>query len=647
MKANYIIEIQGLRTLAALLVAVYHIWFQKVSGGVDVFFVISAYFIAYSLSKHNSISILELVGYYSKTIRRILPSAFVVFLFSAVLMFAFVPYVYFNSEMKNSIATIFFIENWYLSISGSSYLSDEGFKSIFQQYWALSVQVQFYILFPAILLVLSNFFGSQNLSKKINLFFIPVAIASFLYALFITNLNPSWAYFDAFARAWEFIFGLLLFNNIDKLKLNKITATFLNVSAITAIILFGFFVPQTQPMPGLITLIPVCSACIIIISSRSDLLISPLATKLLAKFGDYSFSFYLWHWPIFIIVFNYNSITGNAHLDGLLVLLVSAIFAWITTKFVESPIRKSRFLSINFLRTAVFLCLVLFFESLISGFFVKHYYDIKRGELAKLESFYLSREFQSSERTVFFPHPLIIKQDLPETYTSGCHQRKLETDAITCSFGDESSSNLVVLVGGSHSTQWLPPLKLIAEQKGFHLISITKSDCSFTGEIYDTRYEPSSHCLAWNRNLNNIIDQLKPQYLVTTITRPSVDGEYVPKGYINAWATLKEISPSTSIIGIRDNPWFDFDPALCNELHNMSTAECSRPISNFYRSETTDYLEEQQVSVIVDFSDEFCPNAMCTTLTDDKLLKYRDRHHLSKAYSLTLYNKLESYFENL
>ena len=111
MTKSYISEIQGLRTLAALLVAVYHIWFSSVSGGVDIFFVVSAYFIAHTLNKYDNLNWIQVSSYYSKTLRRILPTAITVFCFTCLIVLIVTPFVNYKMEIKNAFSTFFFMES--------------------------------------------------------------------------------------------------------------------------------------------------------------------------------------------------------------------------------------------------------------------------------------------------------------------------------------------------------------------------------------------------------------------------------------------------------------------------------------------------------------------------------------------------------
>ncbi|MFC7766220.1 acyltransferase family protein [Leucobacter soli] len=154
----YLNGVQGLRTVAALMVAVYHIWFGRVSGAVDVFFVVAGYFAAKSLmrmaeSETFRARVQVMSRYWMRTLRRITPSAVVVIIGTAVASLLFMPHSAWQYAIPHGFASLFHFENWLLIASNADYLQDGMAASPFQQFWALSLQAQFYLLFPLLLFV--------------------------------------------------------------------------------------------------------------------------------------------------------------------------------------------------------------------------------------------------------------------------------------------------------------------------------------------------------------------------------------------------------------------------------------------------------------------------------------------------------------
>ena len=153
---QYLYGVQGLRTVAALLVAVYHIWFHRVSGGVDVFFVVAGYFAAGSLLRIVAQPgwrrrLADLGQYWLRTVRRVVPSAVVVILGTVGASLVFLPRSQWRAAGQQGLASLAMRENWHLIEVGSDYLQQGVAVSPFQQFWALSIQVQSYLVFPVLM----------------------------------------------------------------------------------------------------------------------------------------------------------------------------------------------------------------------------------------------------------------------------------------------------------------------------------------------------------------------------------------------------------------------------------------------------------------------------------------------------------------
>ena len=643
MRKTYIPEIQGLRTLAALLVAVYHIWFNSVSGGVDIFFVVSAYFIAHSLSKYDALTWKDISSYYSKTLRRVLPSALTVFCCTCIIISIAIPFVSYKMEIKNAISTFFFVENWYLAASGSDYLRQGESKSLFQQFWALSVQFQLYFCIPLVYLYakkLENSLSVKHLTTKVLL---ALFICSFTYSLFLTYSAPTEAYFNTFTRAWEFTAGLLLYHLGGNININERTATVLNTIAVLTIISFGFYWGKNYALPGAVALIPVLSASIIIITSKA-LYYSILKWRVLTALGDYSFAFYLWHWPIYLLVFQYLNIDLNPHLLGICVILISAFLAFISTKYVEVPFRMNSNLVHSDKTTYLASVISMTASSLfvVSLFFLFKSYETP--SLKALNAFYSEKVVPQLSNKELFPHGTVIKQDMRASYFDSCEQNMQNSTIVECEYGNKESNKIIALVGGSHAAQWISPLKEIALEQGFKIHLMIKSACSLTRSV-DEFYNPSQSCLNWNSNLEKRLIELQPSYIMTTVSRNGPIGERIPEGYVKSWLHLKSVLPNTKLVGIRDNPWFKFDPPLCLEVKKPE--DCSTLRSAFYNDDNVLPILSKYLDGLLDFSEQFCPHGECNTVLGNGLVKFKDKHHLTKSYALVFKPKLAEAIDNM
>ncbi|MBN9346890.1 MAG: acyltransferase, partial [Devosia sp.] len=151
-RQQYLMEVQGLRTVAALLVAIYHIWLHRVSGGVDVFFVVAAYFLVAGLLRREPVGPRAILEYYGSTARRVVPAAALVIVSTIGAAYFLMPDALWSAQIVHALASILFFENWWLARESTDYLQGGLATSPFQQMWALSLQMQVYLVFPLLYL---------------------------------------------------------------------------------------------------------------------------------------------------------------------------------------------------------------------------------------------------------------------------------------------------------------------------------------------------------------------------------------------------------------------------------------------------------------------------------------------------------------
>lgn len=642
--SEYRNDIQGLRALGALIIMVFHIWVHKVSGGVDVFFVISGFLMSSIILKAFFVhGVTNPMPFWGGIIKRVAPSAYVVLIATLMTSYFITSPVSIAGVIQEIIASALHVENLQLMRQSVDYLAADGLPSPVQQFWALSIQIQFYIILPFILIPLAYISKRKKTSLPLFVGIALLIFLSFAYAVVSVKSNPTMSYFNPLSRAWEFLFGIFSFLLVSNVK----TVKYRNVLGFLGMFLIiggAIFIPRGASFPSYVSLIPVLGAMFIIISGSSGngFINKILSNKVLVFLGGISFTIYLWHWPILIFYKDYSGSNTISLLSGLGIIIVSIILAYFSSQKIESPFKKipREKITLNFSVGILFflpvIILALLFKyqitSSINDSLIK--FEAKSIIPFSGDKIYLANEATKFDREEF----LVINKIIPASYTIGCNQEEKGVEAKTCSFGDLSSNKKIVLVGSSHATQWLPALDNIGKDNHIQIINMTKSGCSLG--VFETSDEA---CNEWNKRAIDKIIAINPYAVITNSTKTDVnEKEFIPDSYINSW---KEITANgISVIGIRDNPRFSFDVPKCvyENRHSLDINFCSINRTDILL-ENDPVANYRDIISSIDMSDMFCTIEKCLPIFDGKLI-YRDSNHMSVEYTrfieIALKNKL-------
>lgn len=331
------LDIDGLRALAVLPVILFHYGMVNIAPGgfigVDVFFVISGYLITGIIDREVTSGTYRLANFYERRIRRIFPALFAMFAMCMVCAF----WLNFPSEArdigKSILASIGFVSN-ILFYYSSSYFDQKMESNPVLHTWSLSVEEQFYIVFPLLLLFLNRFAHNMRLLALSVIF-----VVSLIGSMYAVRHDPSGAFYLVQYRAWELLIGSLLALRVVPQLNSKMVAELLGCGGIVAIIASVFLLDKTSSFPGLNALAPCLGAAAIIYSGNA---FATAAARFLGCWplrfiGKISYSLYLWHWPIFV----FYKATGEPDRTIKLLLIglcfVVSIVSW---KFIESPFRR-------------------------------------------------------------------------------------------------------------------------------------------------------------------------------------------------------------------------------------------------------------------------------------------------------------------
>ncbi|GEO13079.1 acyltransferase family protein [Microvirga aerophila] len=651
-QSSYRPEIQGIRTIGALLVAVFHIWGGRVSGGVDVFFVISGFLITGSLYRElQRRQSIDVIAFWGRIAKRIAPLAYSVLGLTLLVALLLMPLVRRESFLSEVFYSAFHLENIKLMMNSVDYLARDEPPSPVQQFWALSVQVQFYAIWPFLLM------AAALLARKlcsVTFAFVAVLAAVFLaslaYSIIQTGHSPAPTYFDTWARVWEFALGGLVAVVLPHLTIAPVVRFLAGWTGLLAVVSCGFMFSAKVTFPGYVALWPTIGAALVLVSGGGSMSLGAdrvLAWKPLVALGEISFSFYLWHWPVLIFYMIAVDRTKLGIIDGLLVIALALYGAYLLNRWVEQPIQRSAIGKYNAWHLHAmgtgWVMPILVTTTLWTLMLERA--DSSRG-LAKVDypggSIPASMETAVTPGIPLRPGPASAKGDLPRPTIEKCQQRPGVAELIVCTYGNETApTKTIVLAGGSHSAQWFPALEVLAHQNGWRIINIPKAACTLS---YTGRPTTSSDCETWRESALEYLTNLKPDVVFTTSTRPyrgaQVEGqkprrEHVPSAYVMFWSRLEELR--ITVIAVRDNPWPGHVVPECVEKNLSNVVACARPRDRHMNDvDPSTSLEPKPKNVeFIDLTDRFCDQTLCHAVGGNILI-YRDRHHMTATFARSL-----------
>ncbi|MGN6128895.1 MAG: acyltransferase family protein [Nocardioidaceae bacterium] len=679
-------DIQGLRAIAVSLVVVYHVFPKRLSGGftgVDVFFVISGFLITSHLLAHPPRSGRDLAAFWSRRIRRLLPASLLVLATTLVAERLVAPETQWANAARHIGAAALYVVNWVLAADSVDYLAAENAPSPVQHFWSLSVEEQFYFLWPLLILVLVGLavllrWSARRTATLVLTGLALVAAASLVWSVHVTATEPTSAYFVTPARIWELGAGGVLAVWISRRALgtDRTTAALglpaplraaLAWAGLAAIAWTAWTYTGSTPFPGWQAALPVGGTAAVIAANptRGDRL-SPgplLALRPAQWLGDVSYSVYLWHWPLLVLV-PFVSGGHNGLLDKSVIIVVTLLLAALTKRYVEDrfrapgwgrPLAKPFVLAAAGMAVVVALAVALTLE-------VQHREDQARTQLTKalsggracLGAAALDPASDCRPRTEHgpvLPAPAQAALDKSAAYpdVSGgkdCWSSLPDYPTIRCTFGDPHASVRVALVGNSHAGQWLPALRAIAKQRGWRVDTYLASRCAMatTAQAAATQQQTRA-CHGWAVRTAQRVVRDHPDLVVMSnrMSYPAQgsdgfdsSGPAYRRGYqdiLQRW-----VDAGLRVVGIHDTPAPGRPIPDCVAAHLDHLAACGGSRAEWEPDEPLAAAAKRvggdRVSM-VDLNDHICTETVCPAVVGDVVV-YFDGSHLTATYNRTL-----------
>lgn len=630
-------EIEGLRVVAALLVAVYHIWFHRVSGGVDVFFVISGFLITTSIiSTINKTGEYQFWPYISKLLKRLLPSGFFILGVTLILSLFFLPESILGKTIREVFASMFYYQNWQLAISSTDYLDASQMKSPVEHFWALSIQGQFYIiwflLFTVILWLIKKY-KLSNARKLINTILGILFIVSLSYSIYLTAVNQPFAYFTTFTRVWEFALGGLLCVNLSSIRLNKVIATVLGWLGLVGLIVTGIIFDVSSMFPGYIALWPMTCALFIVIAGTQDTTFGVkrfLGSPFMVKLGGISFGIYLWHW-VLLEFYRYNVQDTPGIIAGTLIIVISIILSALMTRFIENPIRHADSNAFSFKRIGVLGSInILLIATLLTGSYIDQYKLEQKVTDADYPGALAVNDKINTPSQEPIPSFSKVFDDLPISHLDDSNQTLKKTDVKIGEYGKTKDyEETVAIVGSSHSEQWLGAIIEAVKDHPYRVLSITRS-----GTRFSTGYDEDAKKGIWISNVLDYLADADIDLIVSQGTASHSPTEEVHKDMTDQMQFVKD-EYGIDALAIRDNPRYDFN--VLESLETDGEEETTRKMNNqeeFLNDE--DYWEEFEAEndslYKIDLTDYFKVDDEFLPVIGNIII-YRDENHMTNSYA--------------
>lgn len=623
-------DIEGLRGLAVVLVVAYHVDTTGLAGGfvgVDIFFVISGYLISGLLfEEYAERGRVDYWSFYARRARRLLPAALLMIASTLLVANALLSPLESTALAIDGLSAALSFSNVWFALNASQYFGAEVSHSPLLHTWSLAVEEQFYLVWPALLVLLLRLSPSKrSLIVALGL----ISALSFAGCVVMTGIQQTWAFYAMPFRMWEFGAGAVVYLLRPCARGTGPTASWFGILAVLA---SSVFLDGNMAFPGFVAVVPVVGTCLILYGIGAAPSCAPalfLTSRPMRVLGRLSYSWYLWHWPF--LIFGRVLLPDHMEPYGSAVLVMIALaVAWAGQKLVEDPIRwHPRLVGNNALSLA-------FATAIICG-----------ATLSTLVA------HAAATRAMHTPAQMAIQRAGQDRLEPGCKADFLETRLRECTYGPAEAGVVIALFGDSHAHQWLPALRQIAGRRGWRVVTFLKSSCP-TAEtrIYNAKLKRRyDECDVWRNSAVKRIRELRPDLVVMA---NSTSG-YVPRPPKGRALTYQEweialgkmvggfAATGHSVLLVRDNPRMPIDPRTC-----LSRAvKRGAPMDNSCVVERTLALDEEVFKIertvldkfenahLLDLTDRLCDDLTCSAY-DAGTIIYRDTNHLTRQVVLAL-----------
>ncbi|MCH1882335.1 acyltransferase [Agrococcus sp. ARC_14] len=624
--------------IAVVAVIANHLAGWPIGGfvGVDVFFVISGFLITGLLIReHERNGRISFLDFYRRRIKRLMPAALLVLAVTVAAAAFLLPQPRAISAAIDSAFAALFTVNWRLAAVGTDYFAAGQAPSPVQHYWSLSVEEQFYIVWPIIMVIvlwLAARIAGESKGRRRVLFGSAalISVASFAWAMHETATAPDIAYFSTLSRAWELGVGAIVAIVVQttKVRIPARLAPWAGLAGTAGIVLSCFVVLPMPGFPAPSGLLPVLSTALVIwagveggrVYERVNVVLTNRASQFL---GDISYSLYLWHFPV--IIFGQALLpTDSIALYGA-ALLTTLLLSWASFRWVEDPARKSAWLTdrwrwrprvvVGWVAAAA---VVLGGGIAVTNELTRPAEAVAPEEVADVDCFgaaYFANDCSPDDLTgEIAPAVDVMAEDTAGAYDCWTVQGG---ELQTCTYGsEEADATRVAIVGDSHAAMLMPGLLPQLEEQNWQLDTYLGYGCQWR----DTG--GASDCAEVMTGIDERLTSGDYDLIITGSARWAAGGN-AAEGFASSWT--RAIDAGTAVVAVADVPTVSEETLTCIQRVSGDPAECVTPLAE--ASEPVDPLVEAAAleprAGLVEVVDRFCTADGCPGVIGGVIV-YRD-----------------------
>lgn len=633
-------DIESIRAYAVLLVIASHAGIFGLTGGfigVDIFFVISGYLITGLLFTEVSVSgRIDFWQFYAKRMLRLLPSLLLVFAFSVLAGMLLLAPMEQRVQSDSAAWVPLWASNLYFTTRQLDYFGSSADKNLFLHTWSLGVEEQFYLIWPALLLLLMGFWKFQkkrNDSSDLAKYLFALLLFSLMLCIALKDIAPRFSFYTVPTRIWQFAAGALAFLAVHEQKAWRFAFPVLDKQvsyargyvflALVLIVGTAFLLHERVSYPGYLAVIPsMATALLLIIGGTHGAYPKVVFTSPIPRsIGRVSYELYLWHWPI--LLFGTSLIPNNSMPMRIALIALCFVLAYATSFAVSKPFRynKEFMMRPKLVVLVSFVCMVIASVVAINWSSLSERWANKDEQLKYLQS----------------------KSDVSELYGAGCDDWYFSIQLKPCSTGNSVNKKTAILIGDSIGAQWYGALAAGLPSEHWNVIVLTKSACLIVDEemFYEKIGRIYTECEQWRNDALLWIMARSPDLLIIgSAASTAISKEQWIKGSNRIFA--KMVPVAKKIVVISPTPQLPFDGPECLARQHwlpsiLRTANaCQVPLTDErYSLDVTSWIlqaaKQYPTVSVVNVDTIACPNSQCTAMYENKIV-YRDAMHLSNSY---------------